>query len=68
VKEGEIETVAERILTWSLKEEIDPGIGLQAFQTRKIAFNLGLDGKSFHEMTEFIFNYMRHIKIAMRLC
>jgi len=51
----EIETVAEKNPDLVFKEEIDPGIGLQAFQTRKIAFNLGLDGKSFHEMTEFIF-------------
>jgi succinyl-CoA synthetase beta subunit len=29
-------------------------LGLQAFQTRKIAFNLGLSGKAFKEMTSFI--------------
>ncbi|NNE26274.1 MAG: succinate--CoA ligase subunit beta, partial [Saprospiraceae bacterium] len=36
------------------KEWIDPELGLQAFQTRKIAFNLGLSGAAFKGMTKFI--------------
>jgi succinyl-CoA synthetase beta subunit len=36
------------------KEYIDPAAGFQAFQTRKIAFNLGLSGQAFKEMTKFI--------------
>ena len=36
------------------KEEIDPSVGLQGFQTRKIAFNLGLSGEAFKQMTKFI--------------
>jgi succinyl-CoA synthetase beta subunit len=36
------------------KEEIDPKTGLQPFQARKIAFNLGLSGNAFKEMTRFV--------------
>jgi len=35
-------------------EEIDPGAGLLGFQARKIAFNLGLSGMAFKEMTKFV--------------
>jgi succinyl-CoA synthetase beta subunit len=49
----DIETVAEKTPHMIFKEEIDPSIGLQPFQTRKIAFNLGLSGKAFKEMTKF---------------
>jgi succinyl-CoA synthetase beta subunit len=35
-------------------ETIHPSHGLQAFQARRIAFNLGLSGKSFKEMTKFV--------------
>jgi succinyl-CoA synthetase beta subunit len=37
-----------------LKEWIDPSVGLQAFQSRKIAFNLGLSGNAFKEFIKFI--------------
>ena len=37
-----------------MKEWIDPAIGLQPFQTRKIAFALGLEGNAFKEMIKFI--------------
>ena len=50
----DIETVAEKTPELIFREEVDPGIGLQAFQTRKIAFNLGLEGKAFKEMTRFV--------------
>jgi succinyl-CoA synthetase beta subunit len=36
------------------KEEIDPSVGLQAFQARKIAFNLGLEGTAHKEMVKFV--------------
>jgi succinyl-CoA synthetase beta subunit len=36
------------------KEEIDPKVGLQGFQARKIAFNLGLSGDAFKDMVKFI--------------
>ncbi len=52
----DIEEVAEKTPHLIYKEEIDPTIGLQNFQTRKIAFNLGLSGQAFKEMTKFITN------------
>ena len=50
----DIEEVAEHTPHLIFKEEIDPKVGLQGFQTRKIAFNLGLSGEAFKEMTKFI--------------
>ncbi|PKR80840.1 ADP-forming succinate--CoA ligase subunit beta [Brumimicrobium salinarum] len=50
----DIETVAEKTPELIFKEEIDPRVGLQGFQARKIAFNLGLSGKAFKEMTKFV--------------
>jgi succinyl-CoA synthetase beta subunit len=50
----DIETVAEKTPELIFTEEIDPKVGLQAFQARKIAFNLGLSGKAFKEMTKFV--------------
>jgi succinyl-CoA synthetase beta subunit len=50
----DIEEVAEKTPERIFKEEIDPAVGLQAFQARKIAFNLGLSGNAFKEMTRFV--------------
>jgi succinyl-CoA synthetase beta subunit len=50
----DIEEVAEKTPHLIWKEEIDPRTGLQAFQARKIAFNLGLSGTSFKEMVKFV--------------
>lgn len=50
----DIETVAEETPDRIFKEEVDPRVGLQGFQARRIAFNLGLSGKAFKEMTKFI--------------
>ena len=50
----DIETVAEKTPHLIFKEEIDPRVGIQGFQARKIAFNLGLSGKAFKEMTKFV--------------
>ena len=50
----DIEAVAEETPELLHKEYIDPHMGLLAFQSRKIAFNLGLNGKAFKEMTKFI--------------
>jgi len=52
----DIETVAEKTPHLIFTEEIDPSIGLQAFQCRKIAFNLGLSGNAFKEMTKFVYS------------
>ncbi len=50
----DIEEVAESHPEKIHKEWIEPGIGLQAFQARKIAFNLGLEGTAFKEMVKFV--------------
>ena len=50
----DIEAVAENTPDLIFNEEIDPGIGILPFQARKIAFNLGLEGSSFKNMTKFV--------------
>ena len=49
-----IEEVAETHPEKIIKEWIDPAIGLQPFQARKIAFSLGWEGNAFKEGTKFI--------------
>ncbi len=49
----DIEEVAEHTPDKVLKEWIDPKVGLQEFQCRKIGFNLGLSGNALKEMTKF---------------
>tara|TARA_E500000081_G_scaffold34854_1_gene38631 strand:- start:76 stop:1266 length:1191 start_codon:yes stop_codon:yes gene_type:complete len=51
----DIETVAEKTPHLIFTEEVDPSTGLQGFQCRKIAFNLGLSGLAFKEMTKFVY-------------
>lgn len=51
----DIEAVAEDTPELIFYEEIDPAVGLQGFQARKIAFNLGLSGNAFKEMVRFVF-------------
>lgn len=50
----DIEQVAEETPHLVHKEWVDPELGLQAFQLRKIAFNLGLEGNAFKAMTKFV--------------
>lgn len=50
----DIEAVAENTPNLVHKEYIDPLAGIQGFQCRKIAFNLGLSGKAYAEMVKFI--------------
>ena len=50
----EIETVAEETPELILKEWIDPVIGLQGFQARRLAFGLGFEGKAFKQAVRFI--------------
>lgn len=50
----DIETVAHDTPHLIFKEEIDPRVGIQGFQARKIAFNLGLSGEAFKQMTKFV--------------
>ncbi len=50
----DIETVAEETPHLIFTEEIDPSTGLLPFQARRVAFNLGLSGTAFKEMTKFV--------------
>lgn len=52
----DIEEVAEKSPDKIVKEWIDPAVGLQGFQARKIAFALGLEGNAFKEMVKFIYS------------
>ncbi len=50
----DIEEVAEHSPEKIFKEWVHPATGLQPFQARKIAFNLGLEGTAFKEMVKFV--------------
>lgn len=50
----DIEEVAEKTPEKIFVERIDPTIGLQGFQARKIAFGLGLTGAAFKNMVKFL--------------
>ena len=50
----EIEAVAEKTPHLIFTEEIDPKVGLQDFQCRKIAFNLKLEGNAYKSMIPFL--------------
>ena len=52
----EIEKVAEETPEKIIKEWVDPNLGLQGYQVRKIAFALGLSGNAFKEMIKFIYS------------
>lgn len=52
----DIETVAAKTPEKIIKEWIDPAVGLQGFQARKVAFALGLEGQAHKEMVKFIFS------------
>lgn len=49
-----IEEVAEKTPELIFTEEVEPGIGLQPFQMRNIAFNLKLQGTPFKNMQKFL--------------
>ena len=50
----DIETVAEETPHLIFTEEIDPATGMLPFQARRVAFNLGLSGTAFKDMTKFV--------------
>ncbi len=59
----DIETVAEETPHLIFTEEVDPSAGLLPFQARRIAFNLGLSGTAFKEMTKFVYAlYTAYVK------
>jgi succinyl-CoA synthetase beta subunit len=51
----DIEAVADETPELIFTEEVDPKIGLQAFQARKVAFNLGLKDEAYKNMVKFVF-------------
>ncbi|MBT4033904.1 MAG: ADP-forming succinate--CoA ligase subunit beta [Candidatus Marinimicrobia bacterium] len=51
----EIEKVAAETPEKIIKEWIEPGMGLQAFQARKLAYALGLQGVQVREAVKFMF-------------
>ncbi|MCP9769966.1 ADP-forming succinate--CoA ligase subunit beta [Lacihabitans sp. LS3-19] len=50
----DIEEVAEHTPEKIIKEWIDPRVGLQGFQARKVAYKLGLTGTANKEMVNFL--------------
>lgn len=50
----DIEAVADKTPERIFKEWVDPATGILGFQARNIAFNLGLSGAAFKDMTRFI--------------
>ncbi|MGM0498538.1 MAG: ATP-grasp domain-containing protein, partial [Bacteroidota bacterium] len=50
----DIETVAEKTPHLIFKEQIEPNVGIQPFQARRIAFNLELSGDAFKSMVKFV--------------
>ena len=63
----DIEKVAETTPELIFKETVNPTIGLQKFQARQIAFNLGLKGEAFKDPPKFIFSlYRAYVKSVYR--
>lgn len=52
----EIEEVAKESPEKIFKEEIDPTVGLQAFQARRMAFNLNMPKHLIHQISNLIMN------------
>ncbi len=50
----EIEKVAAETPEKILKEAVDPAVGMQAYQARKLAFGLGLEGAQFKNAVKFL--------------
>lgn len=50
----DIEAVAEKTPDLVFKEHIDPALGFQSFEARKVAFNLGLSGDALKSMSKFV--------------
>ncbi|MDF1570950.1 MAG: ADP-forming succinate--CoA ligase subunit beta [Bacteroidales bacterium] len=50
----DIESVAAKTPLLIFREEIDPAVGIQPFQARKVAFNLGVSGDAFKQMVKFV--------------
>src|SRR5579863_1470363 len=55
----EIEEVAAAHPERIMREPVDPSVGFQAFQARKLSFGLGLDSKLVNEAAGFLANLYR---------
>lgn len=55
----EIEKVAEESPEKIIKEHVSPGMGLQAYQARKLAFSLGLNGEQHKNCVKFLTSLYR---------
>lgn len=55
----EIEKVAAETPEKILKEYVEPSIGLQQYQARKLAFGLGLEGEKFKNAVKFLMGLYR---------
>ena len=55
----EIEKVAAESPEKILKEWVDPAVGLTAFQARKLAFGLGMEGKQVNNAVKFMLSLYR---------
>ncbi len=55
----EIEEVAAKTPEKIIKVWIEPGLGLQAFQARKLAYGLGMEGDIFKQAVPFFINLYR---------
>ena len=63
----EIEEVAAKNPAAILKEYIDPGMGLEAFQARKLAFALGLKPKQINQAVQFMTGlYKAFVELILR--
>lgn len=58
----EIEEVAAKTPEKIFKEDIDPGVGLMPFQTRRLAFGLNLDNTVIRDATSFITRLYKSFK------
>ena len=63
----EIEEVAAKTPERILKETIEPGIGLQPFQARKLAFGIGIPGPMANAAAKAMMALARASRIARRL-
>ena len=64
----EIEEVAAENPNAIIKEYIDPAIGFQAFQARKVAFRLGLAPEFIAPAVKFMMALTRPMKIRIPRC
>jgi succinyl-CoA synthetase beta subunit len=55
----DIEEVAEKHPEKIFREWIDPTIGFQSYQARRVALNLGLEGQAFKQMVAFCLNLVK---------